>query len=68
MTGADVRTWQQHMHTRGWTIGVDGVYSPKSESVCRRFQQDSTSHGWSLTVDGIVGQNTWRAAWQRPVS
>jgi putative peptidoglycan binding protein len=68
MTGDDIRTWQQRMRDRGWSIDVDGIYGPQSESVCRRFQQDSTAHGWPLTVDGIVGPNTWRASWERPVS
>jgi peptidoglycan hydrolase-like protein with peptidoglycan-binding domain len=68
MTGTDIRTWQQRMHGRGWTISVDGGYGPQSESVCRRFQQDSTGHGWPLQVDGAVGRNTWRASWERPMS
>jgi hypothetical protein len=64
----NVRTWQQRMHDRGWSITVDGWYGPASASICRQFQQDSTNHGWPLTVDGIVGPATWRASWERPVS
>lgn len=68
MHGADVSTWQQQMHKRGWTIAVDGWYGPQSWRVCEEFQQDSTNHGWPLIVDGMVGPRTWAAAWERPVS
>jgi hypothetical protein len=66
--GTDVRTWQQRIHDRGWSITVDGWYGPQSQSICKKFQQDSTDHGWPLVVDGIVGPHTWAAAWERPVS
>ncbi|GAA1977494.1 peptidoglycan-binding protein [Kitasatospora viridis] len=64
----NVRTWQQHMHDRGWSIAVDGWYGQQSDSICRQFQQDSTAHGWPLAVDGVVGPATWDATWRRPVS
>jgi hypothetical protein len=64
----NVRTWQQRMADRGWSITVDGWYGPASAGICRQFQQDSTDHGWPLTVDGVVGPKTWAAAWQRPVT
>ncbi|MBO0815240.1 MAG: peptidoglycan-binding protein [Actinobacteria bacterium] len=57
MFGEDVRTWQQRMRTRGWTITVDGAYGPQSEAVCRNFQRQ-----FGLQVDGIVGPITWRTA------
>ncbi|MFE0460824.1 N-acetylmuramoyl-L-alanine amidase [Kitasatospora sp. NPDC058965] len=63
-----VRSWQQRMADRGWSITVDGWYGAQSKSICEQFQQDSTAHGWPLTVDGIVGQATWQASWDRPVS
>jgi hypothetical protein len=65
---ANVQTWQQRMHDRGWSITVDGWYGLASESVCAAFQQDCSAHGWPLTADGIVGPATWRATWERPVS
>lgn len=68
VTGADVTEWQARMAWRGWTIAVDGDYGPQSMAVCTAFQQDSNAHNWPLTVDGEVGQYTWRAAWERPVS
>jgi surface antigen len=58
MSGDDVRTWQQRMHDRGWTLDVDGAYGPESDQVCRDFQA-----GKRLEVDGVVGPETWRAAW-----
>ncbi|WP_051110402.1 peptidoglycan-binding domain-containing protein [Longispora albida] len=63
MNGQDVRTWQQRMSARGWSIGVDGWYGPQSASVCRAFQSEK-----SLGVDGIVGPITWAAAWTAPVT
>jgi hypothetical protein len=59
----NVRTWQQQMANRGWTIGVDGQYGPQSESVCRQFQSEK-----GLGVDGLVGPQTWGAAWTSPVT
>lgn len=50
-------TWQQQMAARGWTIGVDGLYGPASEAVCRAFQAEK-----GLVVDGVVGPVTWRAS------
>jgi Putative peptidoglycan binding domain len=66
--GTDVSTWQAQMRRRGWPITVDGWYGPGSASICRQFQRDSNAHHYPLDVDGKVGPNTWRAAWQRPVS
>lgn len=59
----DVRTWQQQMRNRGWTIDVDQVYGPGSEQVCRQFQAEK-----GLGVDGMVGPQTWAATWNAPVT
>lgn len=59
----DVRTWQQQMRARGWTLDVDQVYGPGSEQVCRQFQQEK-----GLGVDGLVGPQTWTATWNAPVT
>lgn len=61
--GDDVRQWQAQMSHRGWSIGVDGQYGPQSEEVCIAFQREK-----SLSVDGIVGPDTWKAAWEAPVT
>jgi peptidoglycan hydrolase-like protein with peptidoglycan-binding domain len=58
-----VRTWQQQMHDRGWTISVDGDFGLQSETVCRKFQQQK-----HLTVDGKVGSQTWSTSWTAPVT
>ncbi|MEU6033963.1 CHAP domain-containing protein [Actinomadura sp. NPDC047616] len=63
MRGNDVKTWQQRMRTRGWSIDVDGIYGPRSAEVCRAFQSEKR-----LVRDGIVGPATWRAAWTAPVT
>jgi hypothetical protein len=64
--GADtgnVKTWQQKMKDRGWSIGVDGCFGPESENVCRQFQAEK-----GLSVDGDVGPKTWDATWNAPVT
>ncbi|SEG75431.1 CHAP domain-containing protein [Thermomonospora echinospora] len=63
MVGDDVRQWQARMRERGWHITVDGAYGPRSEEVCRAFQEEK-----GLEVDGIVGPQTWREAWESPIT
>jgi hypothetical protein len=60
---ADVRTWQQQMSSRGWSLSVDGIYGSGSASVCRSFQAEK-----GLGVDGQVGPQTWNATWSAPVT
>ena len=60
---ADVRTWQQKMRDRGWSISVDQIYGSQSEQVCRQFQSEK-----GLGVDGLVGPQTWSATWTAPVT
>jgi peptidoglycan hydrolase-like protein with peptidoglycan-binding domain len=62
-TVPDVRTWQQQMKNRGWGIGVDGIFGPQSESVCKQFQAEK-----GLAVDGLVGPQTWNMTWTAPVT
>jgi len=59
----NIRTWQQQMKNRGWTIGVDGLYGSQSESVCRQFQSEK-----GLSADGLVGPDTWAKSWTAPVT
>jgi hypothetical protein len=68
--GDDVRQVQQRLIDRGWTVpgGADGWYGNGTKSVVEQFQQDSTANGWPLADDGIVGPQTWRALWARPIS
>lgn len=61
--GGGTRTWQQQMRNRGWSITVDDIYGPASKDVCTKFQREK-----GLAVDGIVGPDTWRAAWEAPVT
>lgn len=63
MSGGDVRTWQEQMRRRGWSIAVDGRYGPDSEAICRAFQREK-----GLEVDGIVGPRAWAAAWTAPIT
>ena len=62
-THSDVRTWQDKMRARGWSIDVDQIYGPGSEGVCRQFQAEK-----GLGVDGLVGPETWAATWNAPVT
>lgn len=62
ISGNDVRAWQRQMRQRGWSLDVDGIYGPISQSICVLFQEE---HG--LLVDGIVGPETWRATWANPI-
>jgi hypothetical protein len=61
MKGDDIRTWQQGVADRGFTLGVDGTYGPESDRICRRFQAR-----FGLVVDGIVGPITWPATFAYP--
>lgn len=51
------------MKRRGWDIAVDRMYGPDSRDVCRRFQAEK-----HLDVDGVVGKDTWRAAFEAPIT
>ena len=62
-TCGDVRTWQQKMSDRGWSLAVDGIYGNESEGKCRQFQAEK-----GLSVDGLVGPQTWGATWTAPVT
>lgn len=59
----DVRTWQEQMAWRGWAIGVDGIYGPQSELICKDFQE--CRH---IDADGQVGPVTWEASWETAVN
>lgn len=62
-TVPDVRTWQQQMKNRGWSISVDQQFGPGSEDVCKKFQREK-----GLTADGLVGPQTWNVTWSAPVT
>jgi hypothetical protein len=68
MHGDDVLAWQRQMNKRGWSITPDGFYKPADATICGKFQQDSTAHDWPLDDDGMVGEHTWKAAFERPVT
>lgn len=59
----NVKTWQQQMANRGWSIDIDGDYGSGSKSVCTQFQQEK-----GLAVDGLCGPSTWSASWSAPVT
>ena len=54
-TGLPVRRLQSRMSAVGFdTDGVDGRFSPKTETAVRQLQQQA-----GLVVDGVVGPKTW---------
>jgi hypothetical protein len=58
-----VRTWQQQMAHRGWTVPVAGRFDAACDRACRLFQAEK-----GIRVDGLVGPATWAAAWAAPVT
>ncbi|MEE2041290.1 N-acetylmuramoyl-L-alanine amidase [Nocardiopsis sp. CT-R113] len=59
----DLRRWQRRMRDRGWVITVDGLYGNQTRTVARTFQAEK-----GLSVDGFIGAQTWRAAWESPIT
>ena len=55
-TGLPVRRLQGRMSAVGFDIGgVDGRFSPKTETAIRQLQQRA-----GIRVDGVVGPQTWQ--------
>ena len=55
-TGLPVRRLQSRMSAVGFdTGGVDGRFSPKTETAVRQLQQRA-----GIRVDGVVGPQTWQ--------
>jgi hypothetical protein len=59
----DLRRWQNRMRNRGWTLTADGYYGDETGDVAEAFQREKR-----LTVDRFIGAQTWRAAWEAPVT
>jgi peptidoglycan hydrolase-like protein with peptidoglycan-binding domain len=55
-TGEHVTYLQSRLADWGFTVTIDGVFGPGTESSVRSFQRSN-----GLTADGIVGQQTWTA-------
>jgi len=51
------------MAERGWDLGADGVFGPRTLAVVQSFQAEK-----HLVVDGIVGPETWTAAWTERIT
>ena len=60
---SSLQKWQQRMKDRGWNIVVDGRYGPNTAQVALAFQKDK-----NLYQDALIGPETWRAAWESPVT
>jgi polysaccharide deacetylase family sporulation protein PdaB len=53
-SGSSIRTLQQALVNKGYSLSVDGVFGPMTQSAVKNYQ---SSQG--ITVDGIVGSVTW---------
>lgn len=53
-SGTSVRTIQQALVNRGYSLSVDGVFGPITQNAVMSFQRSQ-----GITVDGIVGSVTW---------
>jgi peptidoglycan hydrolase-like protein with peptidoglycan-binding domain len=53
-TGTGVRTLQQALANKGYSLSVDGAFGPITQNAVRSFQ---SSQG--IAADGIVGPVTW---------
>jgi peptidoglycan/xylan/chitin deacetylase (PgdA/CDA1 family)/peptidoglycan hydrolase-like protein with peptidoglycan-binding domain len=53
-TGTGVRTMQQALANKGYSLSADGVFGPMTQNAVRSFQ---SSQG--IAADGIVGPVTW---------
>jgi peptidoglycan hydrolase-like protein with peptidoglycan-binding domain len=49
-----VRTLQQLLRARQYSLAVDGIFGPDTEAAVKAFQQSR-----NLAADGIVGPQTW---------
>ena len=64
--GDGTALWQGAMRDRGWPLAVDDCYGDESEGICRQFQAEKNPQAGP--IDGIVGEITWRATWELPVT
>ena len=55
-SGDAVRAVQSQLVSKGYSLAIDGIFGPQTESAVKSFQ---TSRG--LTSDGIVAVDTWNA-------
>jgi polysaccharide deacetylase family sporulation protein PdaB len=53
-SGSSVKTLQQALSNKGYSLSVDGVFGPMTQSAVKSYQ---SSQG--ITVDGVVGSVTW---------
>lgn len=53
-SGSAVKTLQQGLVSKGYSLSVDGVFGPVTQSAVMSFQRSQ-----GITVDGIVGPVTW---------
>ncbi|MBP1744433.1 MAG: polysaccharide deacetylase [Firmicutes bacterium] len=53
-SGTSVRTLQQALANKGYSLSIDGVFGPITQNTVMSFQRSQ-----GITVDGIVGPVTW---------
>ncbi len=55
-SGADILTWSQEMHDKGYIGSPSSVYTAAAKAACKKMQKDT-----GIQVDGAVGPQTWAA-------
>jgi peptidoglycan hydrolase-like protein with peptidoglycan-binding domain len=55
---ANIKTFQNEMHRRGYFPAGTGQYGPLTQRMVKRLQQLN-----GLVPNGYIGPNTWRLAW-----
>jgi peptidoglycan hydrolase-like protein with peptidoglycan-binding domain len=55
---ANIKTFQNEMHHRGYFPAGTGQYGPQTQQMVKRLQRLN-----GLTPSGYIGPNTWRLAW-----
>ena len=43
---------------KGYSLGIDNIYGPETESVVYQFQRDNVEYNPGLEIDGIIGPDT----------
>lgn len=62
----DLRRFMARLQERGYTFprsGIDGLYGDELAGNVLAFQRDK-----GLVPDRLIGEKTWRAAWEQPIT
>ena len=60
---AGIKQFQSKLKSRGWSITVDGIFGEGTKKVVGQYQAEK-----GLRKDYAVGEKTWAAIWEAPVT